>query len=163
MARVNRLYAIFTLVCVLGLSGSLVQAAAPVKLAPVTDMDGTRHNFEQTLAQRKNVVLVFWQTWCSKCIREAPAVVAASQSQKAHFEFFGVVSGEDAYVDDRKVRKMTTSLGLPYPQIRDRDLSLSKTFDVKGTPTIVILGPGMAPIYVGHHLPEDWSTYAPRS
>ena len=129
---------LLAIVCLAVCPQSHASSAEPVRMGFLKDMQGARHDVAQSLKQGKNVVFVFWQTWCSKC-------------------------GEDKFVDDRKVRKMTTSLALPYPQIRDRDLSLSTTFKVKGTPTIVIVGPGMVPIYVGHHAPKDWSTYAPKS
>jgi thiol-disulfide isomerase/thioredoxin len=147
-------------VCPLSHAGSTVK---PVQVGPLKDMQGAQHDVARSLKQGKNVVFVFWQTWCANCAREAPAMVAASKTYVREFDFFGVVSGEDEFVDDRKVRKMTASLALSYPQIRDRDLSLSATFKVKGTPTIVIVGPGMVPIYVGHRAPDDWSAYAPKS
>jgi thiol-disulfide isomerase/thioredoxin len=154
---------LLAIVCLAVCPQSHASSAEPVRMGFLKDMQGERHDVAQSLKQGKNVVFVFWQTWCSKCVREAPAMVAASKTYGRDFDFFGIVSGEDKFVDDRKVRKMTTSLALPYPQIRDRDLSLSTTFKVKGTPTIVIVGPGMVPIYVGHHAPKDWSTYAPKS
>ena len=45
-----------------------------------------------------------------------------------------------------------------YPQVRDRDLALTDTFDVRGTPTVVVIGLDGAVAYRGHELP-DWEAF----
>jgi len=125
----------------------------------VTDMDGGTHDLDEALQAGRPVALIFWQTWCASCIEEAPQLAADARAHGDEILFVGVVPGPDDYVDDGEVEQMAAKLGLPYPQVRDRDLSLSRRFEVKGTPTIVVLGKGGRILYNGHRPPEDWSVW----
>lgn len=111
----------------------------------------------ESQAAGKHVVLVFWQSWCAPCKREAPKLVKASHRLKDKALFIGVVSGSDDSIDERKVDRFIQSTGLDYPQVRDRDLRLTRGFEVKGTPTIIVIDPAGRMTYRGHHAPEDWS------
>ena len=122
----------------------------------LTDMGGESHDVDELLAQGRNVTLVFWQTWCGPCKREAPGLAVAAAEHESGLAFFGVISGSDRDVDDKKVRSYVEKYKLPYPQIRDRDISLTKQYEVVGTPTIIVLGPGREVIYRGNHPPESW-------
>ena len=55
------------------------------------------------------------------------------------------------------MRELVATFDLPYPQVRDRDLFLTRRFDVKGTPTLVVIG-AEGVLYEGHGPPEDWNT-----
>ncbi len=125
----------------------------------LTDMEGTALDVDAELASGRNVVLVFWQTWCGPCKREAPHLAEAARTHAEALRFVGVVSGTDRDVDDAKVRKYVDTYGLPYPQVRDRDLALVRRYEVKGTPTILILGPDRAILYRGAVPPDDWANY----
>jgi len=122
----------------------------------VTDIDGTRHDLSAELANGKSVALVFWQTWCKACLREAPELAAAARKHAGSVAFYGVVSGPDEYVDDGKVRTVAKKYSMPYPQIRDRELELTHQFHVRGTPTIVVVRPDGRVAYTGHQPPESW-------
>ncbi len=132
--------------------------ANPAQLL-LNDLDGMPHDASQFLAKGEPVVLVFWQTWCASCIREAPAIAAAARRYEPRMHFYGVIPGSDEYVDEGKVRDMSTKLGLPYPNCRDRDGVLTQRFGVKGTPTIVVLGRQGEVLFEGHHPPADWSAF----
>lgn len=134
-----------------------VQVRAPLLL---TDMEGRTHDVDALLRRDRPVALVFWQTWCESCIREAPGLAAAAREQDGRVEFFGVVPGTDEYVDDEEVRRTAAEMGLPYPQVRDRDLALTDRYGVQGTPTIVVLGAGGRILFQGHRPPGDWSAFA---
>lgn len=69
----------------------------------------------------------------------------------------GVVSGPDDAVDEDKLREVIFTHHVTYPQVRDRDLALTRLFDVKGTPTIVVLDAHGELAYNAHHLPTDWN------
>ena len=128
----------------------------------LTDMDGRAHDLDATLREGRPVALVFWQTWCASCIREAPELASAARAYGEDILFLGVVPGTDEYVDDGEVEEMAAELGLPYPQVRDRDLALSRRYGVEGTPTIVVLGAGGRILYDDHRPPADWSALAQR-
>ena len=122
----------------------------------LTDMKGVAHDVDATIAGGKNVVLVFWQTWCGPCKREAPKLAIAATDHSKGLAFFGVISGSDRDVDDKKVLAYVQKYKLPYPQIRDRDIVLTRHYEVIGTPTIIVLGPGREVLYRGSHPPDDW-------
>ena len=119
------------------------------------DLEGEFHELE---AVDGPVALVFWQTWCASCIREAPHAAAAAREHRG-IRFFGVVSGTDEYVDDLEVERIAEEAGLGYPQLRDRDSSISDFFAVKATPTIVVIDADGRIAYRGHELPDDWSRF----
>jgi hypothetical protein len=47
---------------------------------------------------------------------------------------------------------------MSYPQLRDRDLALSRKFGVTGTPDIIVLSADDTVLYRGHRPPADWNT-----
>lgn len=148
---------VFGLLLALTVPAALAEEAATVW--QLADMEGQQHDLDAVLASGHNVVFVFWQTWCGPCKREAPHLAAAAREHASGLQFVGVVSGSDRDVDDAKVRKYVEKYALPYPQVRDRDLSLVREFEVKGTPTIVIVGPGHEILYRGSVPPDNWSVF----
>lgn len=117
-------------------------------------MTGKEHRVEELLAKNQLVAFVFWQTWCASCRQEAPSLVRAAKQYQGQISFFGVISGPDKIIDNELVVTTAKELRLSYPQIRDKNLALTKKFEVNGTPTIVVLGPGMKVLYNGHRLPN---------
>lgn len=124
------------------------------------DMQGRRHDLSQALAGGRSVALVFWQSWCAPCIREAPGLAAASQRLDGEVDFYGIVSGPDEVVDERAVTDTARRLQLPYPQVRDRSGELARRFEVVGTPTIVVIEPSGHVAFNGHEPPPAWSAKA---
>ena len=126
------------------------------------DMAGLPHDVDNLLGQGHSVALVFWQTWCKPCLREMPALVKADLQYSPRLRFYGIISGPDKDVDEARVGKIVADLGVHYPQVRDRDLRLSRSFGVQGTPTIIILGHGGSVLYRGHRPPDNWAAFIKR-
>ena len=126
------------------------------------DMAGKSHDIDSLLGQEQSVALIFWQTWCKPCLREMPELARVDRQYSPRIRFYGIVSGSDEDVDDAKVKSLVERLGVGYPQVRDRDLRLSRGFKIDGTPTIVILGPGRSVLYRGHQLPDNWAVFTKR-
>ena len=124
------------------------------------DMAGKPHDIDSLLGQGQSVALIFWQTWCKPCLREMPDLARTDRRYSPRIRFYGIISGPDQDVDEAKVKKIVARLGVGYPQVRDRDLRLSRGFEVEGTPTIVILGPAGSILYRGHRLPDNWNAFA---
>lgn len=118
---------------------------------------GGRHDVDQHLSEGRTVALAFWQTWCANCRAEGPELVHASKTFRGKVEFFGIVSGSDEFVKPDELQRVTQALGLPYPQIGDRDGAIADRFRVLATPTIIVLGPGGTELYRGARLPVDWA------
>jgi len=123
---------------------------------PEADLRGAPLDLEAELGAGRPVVLVFWQTWCASCRREAPEMAAAARTFEGRFRFVGVVPGGTDYVDPEELLRTAEEWGLPYAQVQDTDLTLTHALDVRGTPTIVVLGRGKEILYRGHKAPESW-------
>lgn len=67
-----------------------------------------------------------------------------------------MVSGPDSAVDEDKLSTAIFQNGLTYPQVRDRDLALTKLFGVTGTPTVIVLDSNGQVVYREHHVPASW-------
>lgn len=123
----------------------------------LADAAGARHDLGAVGGPK---VLAFWQTWCQPCLREAPRLASAAQRNPS-FAFYGVVSGNERFVDAAEVREVSDRLGLPYPSLLDRELALTGRCGVTGTPTILVVDEAGVIRYRGHSLPEDLSPYSP--
>ena len=113
----------------------------------------------QTLSAGKPLALIFWQSWCAPCVREAPKVQDAFEEFGERIQIVGVVSGPDNAVDALKLDARIAELGLTYTQVRDRDMALATQFAVTGTPTIVILDLEGNVVFNEHHAPVDWKAF----
>lgn len=120
----------------------------------LVDMQGGEHELTESLADGREVMLVFWQTWCEPCRREAPALARLARDRAASLDVYGVVTGPEGVVDDAEVLRVADELGTGYPQVRDRDAALARRFDVRGTPTILVVGSGGELRYRGHRVPD---------
>lgn len=126
----------------------------------VTDRGGSSHDLDAALAQGRPVALIFWQSWCRSCLEEAPQLARDVEQWRDQIDFFGVVPGPDESVDDAALDTAIEKNGLTHPQVRDRDLALTRRFGVEGTPTIIVLGREREVLYRGHELPQDWGHWA---
>jgi len=123
------------------------------------DMEGGKLDIDGALASGRSVAFVFWQTWCGSCRAEFPELIAAAKKYKGKINFVGVISGPDDLIDDEEVKAVAEEFELSYPQVRDRDLVLTRRYKVTGTPTIVIVGEGAKTLYLDHHAPDSWEDY----
>ena len=142
-----------------GASDALGVSVARADLDPVlgvTALDGGALDLSADLEAGRSVALVFWQTWCASCKREAPELVAAARALGDDVRFVGVIPGVVDDEDVEKVRDTAEEWELPYAQVLDTDLALTRAFGVQRTPTIVVLGRGPRVLWRGTHAPDDW-------
>jgi thiol-disulfide isomerase/thioredoxin len=150
--------AVLTAGCASG-GSSAEEVAGAESCLKLTDMQGRCHDLEAGLARGETVALVFWQTWCKSCRKEAPELARAVRDHGEKIRFVGVVPGRDDTVDDGEVRKTAAEWGYDaFPQVRDRDLALTRSLKVKGTPTILVLGKGKEELFRAHRAPKSWET-----
>jgi peroxiredoxin len=87
--------------------------------------------------QRGKVVLInFWATWCGPCRQEMPLLDALYKRYRdAGFVLLGV------NVDDSpdKARTMARGLGVSFPVLFDANKAVSRSYQVSGMPTTVIV------------------------
>ena len=149
--------------CVVFVSMASFAAGAEPPPLLLRDMQGVEHDVDAVLDRGRTVTLLFWQTWCTSCKREAPHVVEAAAANQDAIAFFGVVAGPDGAVNEAKLRATVSAWGFRFPQIRDPDLDLVRRYHAFGTPVVVILGPERRVLYRGYRLPADWSRYRGRA
>jgi peroxiredoxin len=85
----------------------------------------------------KVVILEFWATWCTTCVRKIPLVKELYNKNK---DKGVVIIGVSLDNDAKALQAMVTKQGISWPQIRTgEEGELTKLFDVKGLPTYYVL------------------------
>lgn len=124
-------------------------------IAPDFDLakfDGGNISLKQL--EGKPAVLVFWTAWCPICKEEAPHI----NKLAAEFEAKGVkVVGINIGESDARISGGIKDFGIRYTVAADKDTSVAKSYNVVGTPTVVILDKKGAVQYFGNELPRDYS------
>ncbi len=96
-------------------------------------------------------LLVFWQTSCSSCKRHNPEVVALAE-RRTDLEVIGICCSKDAA---QEVAATADAWGMPFANVHDPDLVISRRFKISGTPTLLLFDHGRE-VYRGHRLPDDF-------
>lgn len=130
-------------------AGTAVGETAPE--FSLTTVDGSQ--ISSTNLSSKPAVLVFWTAWCPSCKEEAPAI----NKLAAEFEPKGVkVVGINIGESDARIAGGIKDFGIQYTVAKDRDTSVSRRYQVVGTPTIVFLNKQGEVSYYGNVLPADY-------
>ena len=109
------------------------------KQAPDFKLQDTQGKTHALGDYRGKVLIVnFWATWCSPCVKEMPSLQRAWQqlSQEA-VEVLAINVGEDRNTIVNFIK--THPIG--FPVLLDSSMSLTTTWSVKGLPTTYILDP----------------------
>lgn len=101
----------------------------------------------------KPAVLVFWTAWCPVCKEEAPHInQLAAEFEPKGIKVIGINIGES----DARVAEGIKDFGIKYTVARDTDASVSKSYKVVGTPTVVFLDKRGAVQYFGNEVPKNY-------
>lgn len=120
------------------------------------ELYGDMLEVDQSFDAGKYVTLVYWQPWCETCLTDGPWIEIANQQYGDRIDFYGVLAGEDQTLNNADLKATVKELGLTYPQIRDRDGSWSRRFEIIATPTFLVFSPSGTLRYRGRHMPGSW-------
>ncbi len=129
---------IFRLVAItLLLNVNVLYAGASSDYSP-TDLDGNQHSLSQY--RGKWVVLNFWATWCSPCLREMPELEAFYQNNRNADATVLGVTFEATPVDE--IRSFVTRLEVTYPILESGGDPRTPFGTVRVLPTTFLIDPG---------------------
>lgn len=97
------------------------------------------------------LIINFWATWCSPCIREIPSLAVLDGKLSNARVLFLNMGNESLEVADEFLNR----LGVEYSSYVDRDKNATEMLPMRGLPTTYILGPeGMVYTRVEGYI--DW-------
>lgn len=118
----------------------------------LTKMDGTPVSLAELKGQP--TVLVFWTAWCPICKGEAPQInQLATAYEPKGVRVLGINIQDSLARTEGGIREF----GIRYAVARDEDASVTRRYNVMGTPTILFLDRRTVVRYLGHELPSDYS------
>lgn len=118
------------------LTGCPWDEQASVPDVPFTQLDGSQHRLSEL--KGKVMLINFWATSCSSCVREMPQIVATYEKFKAAgFETLAVAMQYDA---PAYVAAFAESRKLPFRVVLDHSGEVAKAFgQVEITPTTFLI------------------------
>ena len=124
-------------ILVLALCSGVALAAAPKPALSVKTLDGG--TFDLASQHGKWVIVNFWATWCSPCLKELPDISAYVAAHKDKVAAIGM-DFEDA--DKADIEKFLKTHPLSYPVAQVDTDNPPKDFDVpKGLPNTYVIAP----------------------
>lgn len=113
---------------------------------------------------KKAVYLVFWNTWCSYCIKNAPRYTKLKEQFGDHLEIIAVNTTWSDSIE--AVEQFQQRFGGNYPVAMDHGETLTERYDVSAVPTEFIIDINGViryrdgiPKYLAAHIPDWFQTY----
>ena len=119
------------------MAGIACAATAPKPALKLATLDGK--TFDLSAQNGKWVIVNFWATWCSPCIKELPDISAYVDAHKDKVAAIGL-----AYEDSEKadIEKFLKAHPLSYPVAQVDVMDPPKDFDTpKGLPNTYLIAP----------------------
>ena len=100
------------------------------------DLDGNGHQLSEFLG--KWVVINFWATWCSPCLKEIPELISFQSRHESEVVVLGI-NFEDSPMPD--VKEFVASQGINYLVLRTGSEPLTPFEPLKGLPSTFLVSP----------------------
>ena len=117
------------------------EKVAPGEVAPdFTLMDINGKPLSLSSLKGKYVILDFWGSWCSWCIKGIPEMKDYYKKYSGKFEILGIACGDS----EEKWKKAVEENKLPWLNVINDEkggTDVSKTYAISGYPTKIIIGP----------------------
>jgi cytochrome c biogenesis protein CcmG/thiol:disulfide interchange protein DsbE len=114
----------------------------------VKKMDGSSVNIQDYGKTGKIMVISFWATWCTPCIKELNNVLDIYDDwQKKYGLELVAVSMDDARTSS-KVQPVANSLGWPYLILLDENKDLARAMNVNNPPQTILIDQSGNIVYV---------------
>jgi peroxiredoxin len=114
----------------------------------VKKMDGSSVNIQDYGKTGKIMVISFWATWCTPCIKELNNVLDIYDDwQKKYGLELVAVSMDDARTSS-KVQPVAISLGWPYLILLDENKDLARAMNVNNPPQTILIDQSGNIVYV---------------
>jgi thiol-disulfide isomerase/thioredoxin len=133
-----RRFAQLTLLVVLAISGCRKRTAGPegdiiAAIAPLPTADDSA--FDAQSLRGKPTLVLFASPTCGYCIKELPIAKAAAEKEKANLVAV-FISG-----NKKSAASVTQTAKFDAPVLVDEGRELSKKYEIKGVPYMVVVGP----------------------
>ncbi|MHB1284998.1 MAG: peroxiredoxin family protein [Leptospirales bacterium] len=86
----------------------------------------------------KWVLLNFWATWCSPCLKELPALERLSRMAPKNFEVYGISESLDG---QQKLKSFLNDRHVTYRILKDSFGRVADHYGVRGLPDSVLIDP----------------------
>lgn len=114
----------------------------------VKKMDGSPVNIQDYGKTGKIMIISFWATWCTPCIKELNNVLDLYDDwQKKYGLELVAVSMDDARTSS-KVQPVANSLGWPYLILLDENKDLARAMNVNNPPQTILIDQNGNIVYV---------------
>ncbi len=119
----------------------------------LTKMDGSQVSLADL--RGRPAVLIFWTAWCPVCKEEAPHFnELAAQYEPRGVSVLGINIQDSVARTEGGIR----DFGIRYAVARDPDASVTRRYNVTGTPTIILLDSNGLVQYFGNEVPADFNS-----
>lgn len=145
-----------TLVGVCVVTCLLMQAQVGLSLAATladavpfsgSTLKGETLDFDPRKLERP-ALAVFWASWCRECRYEFHELKKLHAATLDRLDIYGVSVDKEL----TKAVDIARRAGLPYPSVFDPAARIAKLYEVRGTPTMVLIDRGGKVRHVGHRL-----------
>jgi thiol-disulfide isomerase/thioredoxin len=100
---------------------------------------------------KKNVLLVFFATWCPACRAEVPLLIKINKKYNDKIEIIAVAIGQE----ERIIKKFIKKNKINYKILLDKKQKVAEDYDVRGIPLNILIDKEGVIKFKEHHLPKD--------